>query len=73
MLELTIFIFEVPTGVIADVYSRRLSVIIGYFLIGLGFLLEGSIPVFAAYCTGTDVMGVGLYLYQRRNAGLDQR
>ena len=29
MLELTVFVFEVPTGVVADVYSRRLSVIIG--------------------------------------------
>ena len=33
MLELTVFVFEVPTGVVADVYSRRLSVIIGFLLI----------------------------------------
>ena len=32
VLELSIFLFEVPTGVIADVYSRRLSIIIGYFI-----------------------------------------
>lgn len=59
MLELTIFIFEVPTGVVADVYSRRLSVIIGYFLIGLGFLLEGSIPVFSAIVMGQMLWGLG--------------
>jgi len=59
MLELTIFIFEVPTGVVADVYSRRLSVIVGYFLIGLGFLLEGSIPVFAAIAMGQMLWGLG--------------
>ena len=28
-MELTIFVFEIPTGVVADVYSRRLSVVIG--------------------------------------------
>lgn len=33
--------FEIPTGVVADVYSRRLSTIIGYALMGLGFLVEG--------------------------------
>ena len=40
-LEATAFLFEIPTGVVADVYSRRLSVIIGYVLIGIGFLVEG--------------------------------
>ena len=29
VLEATVFLFEIPTGVVADVYSRRLSVIIG--------------------------------------------
>ena len=40
-LEVTAFLFEIPTGVVADVYSRRLSVVIGTFLFGLGFLVEG--------------------------------
>ena len=35
-LELSAFLFEVPTGVVADVYSRRLSIIVGYFLMGVG-------------------------------------
>jgi DHA3 family tetracycline resistance protein-like MFS transporter len=45
-LEVTAFIFEIPTGIIADVYSRRLSVIIGTFLFGIGFLVEGFVPSF---------------------------
>ena len=45
-LEASVFLFEVPTGVVADVYSRRLSIIIGTVLIGLGFLLEGSLAIF---------------------------
>ncbi len=59
VLEATIFIFEVPTGVIADVYSRRLSVILGYFIIGLGFILEGSYPVFWAIAGGQALWGLG--------------
>src|SRR5215510_14843319 len=38
VLEAVIFVFEIPTGVVADVYSRRLSVIIGAFLVGVGFI-----------------------------------
>ncbi len=38
VLEVTAFIFEIPTGVVADMVSRRLSVIIGTFLFGLGLL-----------------------------------
>ena len=45
-LEASIFAFEVPTGVVADSISRRFSVIIGIFLIGLAFLVNGSWPVF---------------------------
>jgi DHA3 family tetracycline resistance protein-like MFS transporter len=46
-LELSAFLFEVPTGVVADVFSRRLSIIIGMFIMGLGFVVEGSFPFFA--------------------------
>ena len=45
-LEITAFVFEVPTGVVADIYSRRLSVIIGTFLFGIGFIVEASFPIF---------------------------
>ncbi|MBI5305859.1 MAG: MFS transporter [Chloroflexi bacterium] len=58
-LELTAFIFEVPTGVVADVYSRRLSVIIGYILIGVGFIIEGVFPVFGAVLIAQIVWGIG--------------
>ena len=45
-LEASSFLFEVPTGVVADVYSRRLSIIIGNVLIGAGFILWGAFPLF---------------------------
>src|SRR5215470_712971 len=45
---LDVSLFEIPTGVVADVYSRRLSLIIGFVLIGAGFIVEGSVPAFGA-------------------------
>jgi DHA3 family tetracycline resistance protein-like MFS transporter len=45
ILEASVFLFEIPTGIVADMKSRRISVIIGYLLMGLGFILEGLIPV----------------------------
>jgi DHA3 family tetracycline resistance protein-like MFS transporter len=59
LLEATCFVFEVPTGVVADTYSRRLSVIIGVFLLGIGFALEGLLPFFWAILTAQVVTGVG--------------
>jgi MFS transporter, DHA3 family, tetracycline resistance protein len=41
VLEVTYLIFEVPTGVLADTVSRRLSIQIGVIGSGLGFLLLG--------------------------------
>ena len=59
MLEVSAFVFEVPTGVIADVYSRRLSIVIGWVLMGLGFLLEGSLPLFATILLAQVLWGLG--------------
>ena len=58
-LEITAFIFEVPTGIVADVYSRRLSVIIGTFLFGLSFIIEGLFPLFLVIIFAQVVMGIG--------------
>jgi DHA3 family tetracycline resistance protein-like MFS transporter len=59
VFELTIFLFEIPTGVIADTYSRRLSVIIGFALIGIAYLFEGWVPVYTAILAAEVVAGVG--------------
>ena len=58
-LELTAFLTEIPTGVVADVYSRRISVIIGFFLLGIGFVVEGSLPIFEALLIAQVIMGLG--------------
>ena len=58
-LEFAAFVFEVPTGVVADVYSRRLSIIIGYVLMGLGFMVEGFFPAFLPILVAQVLWGLG--------------
>jgi DHA3 family tetracycline resistance protein-like MFS transporter len=57
--EATYFVFEIPTGIVADVYSRRLSVIIGLFISAAGLALIGAFPRFETIAVGYVVLGIG--------------
>jgi len=59
VLEISAFVFEVPTGIVADVYSRKLSIIIGYVLMGWGFLIEGFFPSFLPILLAQVTWGLG--------------
>lgn len=59
VLEISYFLFEIPTGVIADVYSRRLSLIIGSLMMGVGFIVEGLIPTFGGVLLCQVIWGIG--------------
>lgn len=39
VLSITAFIFEIPTGVFADIYGRKTSVLFGYFMTGISILI----------------------------------
>jgi DHA3 family tetracycline resistance protein-like MFS transporter len=58
-LQLSRLLFEVPTGVVADLYSRRLSVVIGFALIGLSLIVEGLLPFFLPILLAQAVWGLG--------------
>ncbi|PNY81267.1 MFS transporter [Deinococcus koreensis] len=58
-LELSAFLLEVPTGVLADVYSRRLSVILGCVCLGVAMLLVGLFPVFGVLLAAQVVSAAG--------------
>ena len=58
-VEASVFLFEVPTGVVADVVSRRTSIIIGYLVMGVGFLVEGLFPVFVPILIAQVLWGLG--------------
>ncbi|MDD3190772.1 MAG: MFS transporter [Candidatus Pacebacteria bacterium] len=59
LLESVCFIFEIPTGVVADLHSRKKSVIIGVFLIGLGFVFEGIFATFLGVLIAQIIWGIG--------------
>lgn len=40
-LEASVFLLEVPTAVVADVYSRRRSVLLGFAVLGLSMVMVG--------------------------------
>lgn len=59
VLETACLVFEIPTGIVADLYSRRRSVLIGVFLYGVGFLMEGALPWFGTVLLAQVVWGCG--------------
>jgi DHA3 family tetracycline resistance protein-like MFS transporter len=62
LLESVCFLFQVPTGILADMYSRRWAVVLGVLLIGAGFLVEGAIPRFGAVLAAQVLWGLGATL-----------
>lgn len=58
-LETVIVLFEIPTGVVADLVSRRRSILIGNALVGIGFIVEGSFPTFLAILVAQVLWGIG--------------
>ncbi len=62
VLELSVFVFEIPTGVVADFKSRRLSVLLGYGVIGAGFVMWSLWPSFLPILLAQVVWGAGYTL-----------
>ncbi|MDQ6918884.1 MAG: MFS transporter [Candidatus Dormibacteraeota bacterium] len=61
-LELTCLVFQVPTGLLADTYSRKPAIVAGTVLVGAGFLLEGLVPNFWAILVAQVIWGAGVSL-----------
>jgi MFS transporter, DHA3 family, tetracycline resistance protein len=59
VLEFTIFLFEVPTGIVADLVSRRLSVAIGLSTVGVAAILMASFPSLWPFAAAQVVWGIG--------------
>jgi DHA3 family tetracycline resistance protein-like MFS transporter len=59
LLELTVFVAEIPTGVVADAYGRRLSVLIGLCVVGTGIATLGAVPAFWCIALGSMLWGLG--------------
>jgi MFS transporter, DHA3 family, tetracycline resistance protein len=59
LYEIAIMTCEVPTGVIADLKSRKLSSVIGWFILGLGFFVEGLFPIAPIVIVAQLILGFG--------------
>lgn len=57
IMELAVLLCEIPTGLVADLFGRKKSIIIGTIIIGGAHLLEGSIPSFTAIASA--LWGIG--------------
>lgn len=68
VLESMTFLGEIPTGMFADLVSRRLSVILGIFLCGIGFLFEVLYPSFTGVLAAQVLWGIGFTFYSGSEA-----
>lgn len=46
VMELSILFFEIPTGVVADLYSRKWSVVLSFLVVGVAYILSGNADVY---------------------------
>jgi MFS transporter, DHA3 family, tetracycline resistance protein len=59
-LEITYFVFEVPTGVVADVVSRKVSIVIGLAVSGAAMIMLGVVDSFAGALLSQVLWALGL-------------
>jgi len=59
-LEITYFVFEVPTGVVADVVSRKVSIVIGWAVSGAAMIVLGVVDSFAGALLSQVLWALGL-------------
>lgn len=58
-MEIAYFLFEVPTGVVADTHSRRLSVIVAQFIMGAAFVITGLFADVGVILAAAALTGFG--------------
>jgi DHA3 family tetracycline resistance protein-like MFS transporter len=61
-LELSYFVFQLPTGVLADLVSRRLCVLTGLFIVGVAQVMASLSPSFGNLMVSWALLGLGAAL-----------
>ena len=59
VMEAAVFICEIPTGVVADLVSRRLSLAIGWIVQGTAWALAGATTNFEVILVAWVIWGIG--------------
>lgn len=58
-MELAVFLFEIPTGVVADTYSRKLSLVLGWTIMGTATVLVAAFPSVVVIVSAYGLWGFG--------------
>ena len=58
--EITVLASEIPTGVVADLYSRKWSVIMAFAISGTAIILAGVLDTFSLLLISSAMWGFGL-------------
>lgn len=64
------FVFEIPTGVVADKFGRKASLVLGSLLFGGGFAAFALTRSFAALAAAEVVCAVGMTLFSGADSAL---
>jgi MFS transporter, DHA3 family, tetracycline resistance protein len=56
----TIFVCEIPTGMLADLRGRRFSIVCGLLFLGAGFALNGAFARFDTIFAAQFLLGIGM-------------
>lgn len=59
ILEGTILLLEVPTGVLADVFNRKQTIVAGRAMVGLAFIAQALVPRFELILIAEALRAVG--------------
>lgn len=59
IMEVSVLLFEMPTGLYADHFGRKRSLALGITVIGFSHILEGSTPEFWAIAVASAMWGIG--------------
>lgn len=62
VLEIADFIFEIPTGILADTKGKKLALVTGSVITGFSFLIEGIFPFFILVLASQVLWSVGYTL-----------
>lgn len=66
--QFVVFVSQPPTGAFADMYSRRWAIVLGFFLVGLGYLIEGVFPIVPLVFVSVAIVGLGVTLVNGADA-----
>ncbi|MBU2229572.1 MFS transporter [Patescibacteria group bacterium] len=58
----TVFIFEVPTGAVADIFGRKFSYVLSNLILGLGFAFYGFCQDFWGFILAEIIIAIGMTL-----------